>query len=491
MRQPNIVWLLTDHHIYRHHRDLYGKPEMPTYDRLCREGLHFSRAQSVCPLCTPARASMLTGQYPYRHGMTMNTGQGSPRTDFDSDARLFAHYLRQAGYRVGYFGKWHTGNERTALDYEFDGWTLPGYGCPYVSGEYRRYCSELGIPEARINLEWSSGGGNLPREEFSVWGEENPWKYMGSAGVLTTAVESHEAYFVTHLADRWIEEVAASGAPFCARVDVWGPHFPYWVGGDFAGSVDPESIAEYPNYDHTLSDRPENHRWYKKMWREKGLAHRWPEWQKVIARAYEHAHLVDDALGRVVDTIDKLGIADDTIILYTADHGDLLASQGGLFDKGSMMVEETMGIPFAIRWPGKVKPDGVTGALVTNMDLVPTVLEAGGADIPSDTDGRSVLSLAQAPESTDWPDDLMCTSHGHGHPHFQRLLRWGDYKYTARPDDIDEFYDLGADPYETSNRADDPEFAALVSEARRRLAAWMEKHDDNEPESLKIRRRIG
>ena len=123
--QPNIVWLLTDHHVFAHHMSLPGPgPVLATHDRIAVEGVRFTQAQSICPLCTPARASMLTGVYPHRHGMVMNNGDCGSRLDFEPEQRLFSHYLRQAGYRVGYFGKWHAGDVRGPGDYEFE-------GCPY------------------------------------------------------------------------------------------------------------------------------------------------------------------------------------------------------------------------------------------------------------------------------------------------------------------------------------------------------------------------
>jgi len=156
--RPNIVWLLTDHHVFAHHYTRPGpRPVLPTYERLGREGVSFSRAYAVCPLCTPARASMLTGVYPHRHGMLMNNGDCGSRLDFDPGTRLFSHVLRDAGYRCGYFGKWHCGEERGPLDFAFEGWSMLGYGHPYWTDEYAAYLEEFGLPQATVDVEWHFG----------------------------------------------------------------------------------------------------------------------------------------------------------------------------------------------------------------------------------------------------------------------------------------------------------------------------------------------
>jgi len=475
--RPNIVWLLTDHHAFAHHLSLPGpKPEIPTHDRIAADGVRFDRAYAVCPLCTPARASMLTGVYPHKHGMALNNGDCGARREFDRDARLFSHYLRQAGYRCGYFGKWHCGVRRGPMDYGFEGWSMPGYGLPYKTDRYAAYLAELGLPQMEVDVDWHE---NTPSRQGRHVLRDDPHEgfHMNAAGIMTTPVETHEAYFVTHMANQWLAERARDGQPFCLRVDVWGPHQPHFVGEPFAGSIDPASIPEYPNYAHGLADRPQMHRDFRDRWTRRT----WEQWAFVLARCFEHVRQVDAALGRVVDALEELHLADDTLLVYTADHGDILGAHGGTFDKGALMVEETERIPLAVRWPGRIAPGQRSDALLTHMDIVPTVLEAAGAEIPPETDGRSLLPLAQDP-AADWRDDLMCQHHGHlGELRFQRMLRWGDCKYVAHLRDSDELYDLKADPYELTNRIDDPAMADVLAEMRRRLARRMIEHDDNAP----------
>ena len=489
---PNIVWLLTDHHAFAHHYRLPGPgPALPVYERVASEGVSFSRAYAVCPLCTPARASMLTGVYPHRHEMVMNNGDCGSRLDFEPETRLFSHYLREAGYRCGYFGKWHVGDNVGPEAFGFEGFSMLGYGHPYWTDDYAAYLDEQGLPQATVDVEWHFSDPARTGRGIRLKDEPNWGQRMECCGTLTTPVETHEAWFVAHRAAQWLEHVSRDGDPFCLRVDVWGPHQPYWVAAPYANSVAPRSIPEYPSFAATLEDRPESHQKFAEWRRRHGTAHTWEDWQPIVARCYEHATQVDAAFGQVLDALDRLGLADDTLVFYTADHGDAIGSHGGVFDKDSLMVEETERIPLAVRWPGHAPAGAVSPGLVTHMDLVPTLLEAAGADAPSPMDGRSLLRLVQQPTDTPWPDDILCQHHGHGHPCFQRLVRWRHYKYVAHLDDLDELYDLEHDPCELHNRIGDPGLAGVRSQLQERLCRLMDACGDDAPDAQRLREQLG
>ena len=489
-KHPNIVWLMMDHVAFMHHRSSAGpRPQMPAYERLARQGVAFNEAQSVCPLCQPARASMLTGLYPHHHGMVHNSGFQGTRKDFDADQKLFSHYLRDAGYRTGYFGKWHCGIERTALDYAFEGWTLPDYGHPYNKDAYAEYLERHHLPQATVDLEGSFGREKQGGEVLRLCDEPHEYHHMGSWGVLKTPVETHEAYLVCDMAERWIDEASRSGQPFAVRVDVWGPHQPYWSGGRFAGTVDPRAIPEYVSFGENLANRPRFHRFMRAASHRNGRWDTWPEWQLMVARCYEHVALVDAALGRIIDLLNRLNLAEDTLVIYTADHGDGIACHGGIFDKGSLMVEETMRIPLAMRWPGRIGAGQVARQLVSNMDLVPTVLAAAGVEMPC-MDGENLLPIAQDAAKAKGRDDLMCEHYGHGQDCFQRLLRRGPYKYIAHRGDMEELYDLSQDPCELRNLAVDPRSSDILKDMRERLIRQMEAHGDDDEKARDLKRQI-
>lgn len=489
-KKPNIVWILLDHYAYKQYKDVPGaKPHTPTLDRISNEGISFNHAYTVCPLCGPVRATMLTGQYPHNHGIIQNDGNCGAPIDFDPDIKLFNHYLQKEGYKCGYFGKWHSGHERIAKDYGFEGWSLPDYGFPYNTDIYEQYLKENNLPEPIVELEW---GYNKNRTLGTINLREVPhaYAYMETSGVLKSPLETHEAHFVTHLANKWLEVQAQGEEPIFLRVDVWGPHQPYYVAEPFKDTIDPAQISEYPSFNRTMEDRPRHH----KVYYENSMIQRsittWSEWQPIMARCYEHVSLVDSAVGKILDTLDRCGLADNTLVVYTTDHGDILGTNRGLFDKSAMMVEETMQIPMAIRWPGKIRPGLKSDALVTNMDVVATVLQAAGAEIPDDMDSESMVRLFDDPNAR-WREDLMCEHHGHGMEAFQRMLRWKNYKYVAHYMDIDELYDLEKDPFELNNLANNPGYEGIKKEMQQRLSIQMKRSNDRSSKANDIIKGFG
>lgn len=493
--RPNILWITLDHLLYAHHQQLYGLPTMPALNRLRREGHFFNNALSVTPLCQPCRASMLTGVYPHRHGMVQNDGHAGARLDFDPDERLFGHYLREAGYRTAFFGKWHVGVERLAKDYGFEGFTDAGYGHPYWSGEYKAYLQANDLPEAEVEVEAWVGHPGWARRTIRLCDFEQPYEspyFLMEASGKLNELESHEAYFLAHEANRWLDRAAGEKRPFFLRVDMWGPHHPFWVAEPFLNTIDPRSLDPYPSFGSDLEQRPAHHRDWLAYRRKFSSWREWEEFAWFLARGHEHTALVDAAVARILDKLDALGLAESTMVIYTADHGGALASNGHGVDKGWIMTEETLQIPLVMRWPGRIAAGSVSDHFVSNMDLVPTVLDAAGAEMPEPLDGRSLAQLAQAPETTPWPDDIMLEHHGHyATAVFQRVIRHGQLKYVAHLDDIEELYDLTADPYEMNNLAAQPAHQPTIDDMRRRLARWMDKHNDNAPEAKELRNQLG
>jgi len=497
MTSPNIVWLMADHLVYAHHKELTGYPQLPTFDRLAAEGTTFENAFSVCPLCGPARASMLTGVYPHRHGILRNEGDLGCRTDYEPDERLISHHLKEAGYRVGYFGKWHNGQVRTAQDYGFEGFSMTGYGHPYYADEYLAYLEEQGLPEPEVTLDWYFYDHEYQGKTISLKNDFPrpygvPYPFMDSSGVINGPVETHEAFFLAHIANKWLEEAATGEEPFFLRFDPWGPHQPYYVAEPYANTVNPADLPEYPNFRNDLAHRPAHHRDLLDYRIGLGRSPNWEDWQPILARCHEHSTLVDAAIGQVVDRLEELSVLDNTLIIYTADHGGAVASNGGLVDKGWLMIDETVRIPMAIRWPNQVASGESTDKFVSNMDLVPTVLEAAGAILPTPIDGTSLLALSKQPSEATWRESLMLQHHGHySKAHFQRQLRHGEYKYVAHLDDQDELYHITQDPYELENLIDQAHIDAILQEMRHRLVEQMSVHDDNAPDAKRLIAQMG
>lgn len=485
----NLVWLVQDHVPWKHVRDTSGpKSRLSTYERVKEQGVEFLRAYTPTPLCSPARGSLLTGVYPHKHGIVNNLVDVTLNREQGTNTGVYSSYLSEKGYRLGYFGKWHSGNGK-AEDVGFEGFSLPEYGDPYASPEYAKYLEEHGLPNPSATLEWSATGKLWSDADLTQKGiEPDPSKGgigVNSAGVMNTPLETTESYFLAKLAENWLEERAGDRQPFVLRVDLWGPHQPYLVAEPFANTIDPSEIPEYPSFRNSLDDRPSFHKRTLAKWREKTGFTRWEEWQPIMARAYEHFAQTDACLGIVLDVLERTGLDKNTIIIYTADHGDIVGSNGGLFDKDAMMTEETMSIPLAIKWPGVTEGTQACDALVSNMDLVPTLLELAGIPAPAHMDGRSLVPLLRDPEHAKWREDLMAEHFGHlEYEGLQRVLYWQNFKYVAHQDDIDELYDLEEDPFELHNLIDDPKAASLLQEMRTRLLARMKEFADTSEASV-------
>lgn len=489
-QRPNIVWLVQDHVVWKHFRDTEGpKPELNTYNRIVSSGMEFTQARTIIPLCAPARGSLVTGVYPHKHGIMTNGHIVQLTNRRDSWTGSFHAYLAEIGYRSGYFGKWHAG-EGTAQTCGFEGFSLPGYGDPYSTEEYANYLQKNDLPEPIVDIEWRPNG-RIESEGVHLTERglhPNPKRGIGhpTVGVFRTPFETSEPYFVSRMASDWLEQRAQKDEPFMLRVDVWGPHQPYLVAEPFKDTMNPKDIPEYPNFKNDFLDRPLYHQRDQKEWRDRTGYTTWEEWQPIVARAYEHFAMTDAALGLVLDTLERTGLAENTIVIYTADHGDILASNGGLFDKDSMLTEETMSIPLAIHWPGVTDGPMKSDELVSNMDIVPTILEMAGISVPAHMDGKSMASLLKQTENT-FREDLMAQHFGHmNYNGLQRVLYWKNYKYVAHLDDSDELYDLLNDPFENKNLIESSEMKNVLLEMHKRLALKMTKFGDLSEDSKRL-----
>ncbi len=493
-RKPNIVLIITDHHAYyRHHRPGEFELCMPHFGRLAMEGARFDRAYSVCPICTPARASMMTGLYPSAHGLRWNTEAArQTQKDFRSGQLLYSHYLSQAGYRNAYVGKWHCGHQKLPVDFGIEGWSLPDYGRVYMSEAYRRYAAERGLGDARAAIEH-----NLDHPEWDgktlTLHDPSPWRFMNGSGILIGPPEAHEQHFVAHLAVQKLRELAAGEQPFSLVVSFWGPHQPYFPTESYAALFDPGTIPEYPSFDDDYSGaRPIRHFLHRdchhagaRRWRE------WGVWQEVLARCYGQIMQTDAAVGQVLAALDDLDLADDTLVIGCSDHGDAVASHDGLWDKASTYSEEVARVPMVLRWPGEVEAGLLIEQPVTNMDVTATMLAAAGIAVPQAMHSRSLLPYCRAARSVLPADFVVCEHNGHGEELLQRIIVRGKHKYVAALFDLDELYDLEQDPYEMDNLVHDPAGRGIRDELRGLLIGHMERIGDREGGKLMRMLRLG
>ena len=220
--RPDIVWIVTDHQIHA------GRPEgvHPLQNWFARHGTTFTRAHTVLPICSPARASMLTGRLPHAHGLTENDGRFGGRAGLEPSDAAIHQVFASAGYRLGWFGKWHVDNERGAGAYGFEGFSPAGYGYPYGTDAYRAYLEAQSIPSpvARVMIPGESAIARGTRVSLT---DDARW-FDDEVGLLELEGDhrAHEAAFLTHLARAWFE-ARKPDEPRFLRIDPWGPHPPY------------------------------------------------------------------------------------------------------------------------------------------------------------------------------------------------------------------------------------------------------------------------
>ncbi|WP_307812565.1 sulfatase-like hydrolase/transferase [Phycicoccus sp. CSK15P-2] len=466
MSRSNILFLMTD----QHRVDTLGAygngaDTTPVLDELARTGTRFDRWYTPTAICTPARASLLTGQAPFRHKVLANHERNvGYREDLPTDAFTFSEALKEDGYNCGLVGKWHVGTERTAPDFGFDGPDLPGWHNPVEHPDYLAYLDEHGLPPYEIS---DHVRGTLPN---------------GGPGNLLAARlhQPVEATFEHYLATRTIEMLeryaadAREGTPFFLQLNFFGPHLPYILPDEYFDLVDPETVELPRSVAETFQGKPPVQRNYSAHWTFDTMPIEVT--RKLIAVYRGYVALIDTEIGRVMDALARLGLVDDTAVFFTCDHGEFTGAHR-LHDKGPAMYEDIYRTPGLLRLPGQ-QPGVERGEFVSLLDCTATILDIAGLDPKLAVDSRSLLPLTRTGE-VEWEDDIVCEFHGHHFPYPQRMLREDRYKLVVNPDSVNELYDLHVDPDELLNVHDHPEMREVRDRMMRRLYEVLRERGDN------------
>ena len=448
----------------------------PHIDGLAARGVRFDAAFTPTAICSPARACFTTGLYPHRNGVT---GNGLCLRD---DVRTIPDWLAPAGYRCGYAGKWHVDEERGPTHFGFDGKDFLGYAfpgskvlpgltfgaAPKGHNPYQDYLKAAGFdPPPSVSRRFVGTNPGVQRQEMFALHE----------GPLESTIE----YFVSHEANRLIDDYAdaqeaGDDRPFFLWANYWGPHTPCLVPEPYFSMVDPAAIPEHPSYGETFADKPYRQLLAEKLW---GLGdYGWEGFQQIAARYLGHCALIDDCVGAVLERLRARGLADDTIVIYTSDHGDCLGAHR-LIEKGEFMYDEIYRIPLVIAHPGCEQPGSTNDDFVYLHEAMLTCLEAAGVDVPDDLDGRSFLDAALGRPLTGWDrDDVFCVFERHFTVAQQRLVRTRTHQLTFNAADQGELYDLRADPHQLVNRYGDPALEAVRRDLGARMQAHMERLGD-------------
>ena len=485
--QPNILFLLTDQQLQRclgFNGD--DRARTPRLDALASDAAVFNRAYTTCPACTPARASIQTGLYPFAHGMQTNLFmKGCMLHELVDHPDLLSRRLESAGYTLMLTGKWHLGyGPETRRD-------------PYYVKNYRDiddHLHDVQLPDAYFQASGlpsdvgyiaddfpGHGGGGHDYPQFLKYLENNELEMrLEPIGESNTAeVVSDPRSTIDHfLADRAIQlinENSRKNKPFFCMLNFWGPHEPAYVPTEFFEPYRDMSFDPWPSWEVDLSTKPRIHHVTRQ--------HRatWSHFETQLRFAYAYTSFIDDQIGRVLDHLQSAGQLDNTLIVFSADHGDSMGIQAGLSNKSFHMYEQTNNIPMVIRPPGGLGQRQDLSPLVNLTDLYETLNDYAGASPPSTPrHGRSLRPHIEGSPPDHWQDHTVTEGSGLAHCLVsQRMYRRGEWKYVFNTGDMDELYNLADDPHELHNLAA-PRYNAPdeLNDMRGWLADWMATHHD-------------
>ena len=428
---PNIVIILSDDHRYDFMSFMEESPvwlETPGFDRMAAEGVHLANAFVTTSLCSPSRASILTGQYAHRHRVVDNASGIPEGTVF------FPQLLREAGWRTAYIGKWHMGEDLDDPRPGFDHWvSFRG------QGTYR---------DPVLNVDGRRG-----------------------------EVRGYTTDILTQFAIDWLEQVQGEGSdvPFLLILSHKAVHAEFVPAERHAGTYADVEIPYPPTMPKTEANLAGQPRWVRAQrnsWHGVDYAyHGQFDFDTFYRRYAETTLALDESVGRVLEYLDGSGLREDTLVIYLSDNGFSLGEHG-LIDKRHAY-EESIRIPL-IAWGARFLAAGATiDALVRNIDIAPTVLEIAGVEPVRRIDGRSVVPALRG-EPLNSPGELLYEYYWeHAFPHTPTTfaLRGERYKYIYYHGvwDAQELYDLATDPREQHNLAGLPQYEARVRDMRARL----------------------
>jgi choline-sulfatase len=458
--RPDILIVMADQ-LTTAAMPFHGNPvtQAPAMDALAESGVVFDNAYTASPLCTPARASLMTGLLP------SNTHSYDNAAGFSSELPTFAHHLRDEGYRTALSGKMHF------------------CGPDQLHGFEERLTTDIYPADYDWTPDWDT--------------TERPHWYhdMSSVTEAGVTIRTNQLDFddeVGYAAERWLFEHIRSGdqRPFCFVVSFTHPHDPYAVPQEYWDRYDAADIP-MPAYGYDQSVTHPHDERLRAVCAMEGVSI-----TDDMVRDARHAYLgavsyVDDHLARLVETLRVTGRLENTVVILTSDHGDMQGERG-LWYKMSFY-EGSARVPLVVSAPGRFRPSRVSSP-VSTMDLLPTLVGIAGGDddaAAEPLDAESLMPLLRGDHDDRQVVVAEYLAEGAIAPIV--MYRRGSWKLVHSPVDPDQLFDLSTDPLERDNRAGDPAAAQVLAELRAEVAGrWdLERIDREVRESQRRRRLVG
>jgi arylsulfatase A-like enzyme len=453
MSQPNILFLMCDQ-LRGDVLDPDHVCQTPNFDQLAEEGVRITRAYAPNPVCSPARASLMTGLLPHNHGVrhvthTVDDDMGVLREEHP-------HWVqRLSGYRTGYFGKWHV--ERTE--------ELDRFGWQTFSERHGPEFAKLVEDPAKIKAEADPAGWINKPEGYAP-----AFHY----GVTDVPPERRQLGGVAHMAREFLDDALKSDDPWCCFVSVIEPHDPFVAGREAFSLYDVDSIELPPSINDNFENAPNIYRRSQAAWSE--LTER--QHKEAAACYYASVTEIDWIFGRLIQQVRDAGQLDNTIVVLTSDHGEFLGAHG-LYYKNIGAYEQAYSIPMILRGPG-IAQGAVSDARVGLHDLYPTLLDLVSAEMIDVVDSRSFAPVLRDPAANQ-------SDFTQGYAEYdgtrltltQRVVWDGDWKYVFNGFDYDELYHLASDPHEMHNLVDDPAHREKLDEMTRLFWQYVKATGDH------------
>jgi len=469
-KRPNILYIMSDDHSYQTISAYgYGLNKTPNIDRIAKEGMRFDRAYCTDSICGPCRATVLTGKYSHRNGFFRNGNT------FDGEQQNVAKLLQKAGYSTAVIGKWHLKSEPTGFDYYH---ILQGQG-PY-------YNPLMNTPDGKVThtgyttdiigdetLKYLKSIKKSDKPFFVMYHHKAPHRNWQPAPRHLTLYDDVTIPEPSNLFDDYAGRGTAAKSQSMSIEYSMKPT-------DLKLTGAPKNLTEEQAKAWNAAYDPKNKAFEEANLEGKALIS-W-KYQRYLKDYLRCIKAVDENVGRVLDYLDESGLAENTVVIYTTDQGFYMGEHGW-FDK-RFMYQESFRNPLLIRWPKVTKAGSVCDDMVANVDFAPTFLQIANAKIPADIQGESLVPLLEGKTPKDWREDVYYRYYEFPGAHSVRRhygVATKQHKLIFFHDLGEwELYDLKKDPKEMKSVYDDPEYAGVVKDLKKRLARLREELKDDD-----------